>query len=230
MRFQVLQHVPFETPACILDWARPHGIPVMTTRLFENQSYPNQMDFDALIIMGGPMGVHDEGEFTWLHNEKRFIEKAIISEKKILGICLGAQLLAHVLGAKVYRNMEKEIGWFPVKLTVEGQQHPFLRDLPASFNAFHWHGDTFEIPEHGVRIAENRACSNQGFVIGDRIIGLQFHLESTAGSVRELVDNARHEIQPGRWIQSEEVLMDQTNLFVAQSNRWMASILSRWIL
>ncbi|NQT24215.1 type 1 glutamine amidotransferase [candidate division KSB1 bacterium] len=230
MRLHVLQHVPFETPAYILDWARGRNLPVMTTPLYQAPNYPNQMDFDALVIMGGPMGVHDEGEHHWLKNEKHFIEKAIISEKKILGICLGAQLLASVLGAKVYKNPDKEIGWYPVSLSGDGQSNPLLKDLPATFNAFHWHGDTFDIPEHGIRIAESKACTNQGFVMNNHIIGLQFHLESTTTSIKELVENGRSELVEGKWIQNEEVLMNQTDQHVAESNRWMASILNKWIM
>ena len=228
MRIHILQHVPFETPAYILNWAQHKEFPIATTHLYRSPSYPNQMDFDALVIMGGPMGVHDERKYSWLHNEKRFIEKTIVSEKKILGICLGAQLLADVLGAKVVPNEEKEIGWSPVKLTGDGQNHPLLKDLPVSFHAFHWHGDRFDIPEHGIRIAESQACANQGFVMNSHIIGLQFHLESTVKSIQDLVDNGRSELVSGTWIQNEETLLNETPRYVSESNRYMAAILDRW--
>lgn len=229
MRLHILQHVHFEAPAHILSWAGSKRLSVSKTDLFKTHLFPNLSDFDALAILGGPMGVHDEGEFPWLYAEKRFIEKAILMEKKILGICLGAQLLASVLGARIIQNPEKEIGWYPVHLTPEGQDHPLIQDLPASFVAFHWHGDTFEIPEHGRRIGKSDACQNQGFVMNNHIIGLQFHLESTKESVESLVLHGGHEIEEAKWIQDAATMTEKTDQHGQQSNGLMESILDRWI-
>lgn len=230
MRLHVLQHVPYETPAAILGWAVRNGSLVTVTRLYRNPAFPDPADFDALVVMGGPMSVHDEKEYLWLNPEKRFLEKSMEADKSILGVCLGAQLLAHVLGARVRRNAEKEIGWFPVRWTPEGKAHPLFRGLPDTFHAFHWHGDMFEIPEQAARIAQSRACANQGFVLERRVLGLQFHLEATPGSVRELVENGRSELVSGRWIQDEAGLMRGAEAYGPESNRCMAAILDRWVL
>lgn len=118
-------------------------------------------------------------------------------------VCLGAQLIADVMGARVYRHSHREIGWFPVKLTAEGEASPLFGELPREFTAFHWHGDTFDIPADAVRTAKSEGCVNQAFEYDGRVVGLQFHLELTAGSVQALVANCREEIVEGPYVQSE---------------------------
>lgn len=155
--------------------------------------------------MGGPMGVHDEKKHPWLKAEKQFIENAIKSDKVVIGICLGAQLIADVLGAKVFPSQYKEIGWFPVHLTNEGKK--VLGDFPEDFTAFHWHGDTFDLPSGAKHLAGSVACKNQAFLY-DKVLGLQFHLESTEASVKALIDNCRQEIVPASHIQNEESILN----------------------
>ena len=138
-------------------------------------------DFDWLIILGGPMNIYEEDKYPWLSKEKEFIHQAIASDKIVLGICLGAQLMADVLGGKVQRNVHREIGWFPVKLMPESKASRIFRVLPEEFMALHWHGDTFELPPGAVHTAESQACKNQAFELG-KAIGLQFHLESSLDS------------------------------------------------
>ncbi len=157
--------------------------------MFQGAPLPAHDDFDLLVVMGGPMSVHDEREYPWLKLEKQFIEHALRAGKRILGICLGAQLLADVLGARVYRAKEKEIGWFPVRKRPEAIVSPWASGLPDSFLAFHWHGETFDLPAGAVHLAETDVCSNQAFEIDGRVLALQFHLEVTPDSVRQL---ARH--------------------------------------
>lgn len=231
MRLHFIQHVPFETPAFILDWAVKNKFDISMTRLYEeNSQFPNLSDIDGLIIMGGPMGVYDEGDYPWLYNEKRFVEKAIITEKKIFGVCLGAQLLASVLGAKVKKHSQKEIGWFPVSKTADGQNHPLLKDLPDTFEAFHWHGDTFGIPEHGNRVFSSEACQNQGFVMNNHIIGLQYHIELKSESIDALIENCGDEIADEPWIQQPETIRDKSLKLLKQSNDMTESLLNRWIV
>jgi GMP synthase-like glutamine amidotransferase len=117
MRIQVLQHVPFEGLGSISPWATEKGYAVRTCGLFRDDPLPDPEQFDWLIVLGGPMGVYDEARHPWLVDEKRLIEAALRAEKTVLGICLGAQLIATVLGKKVTRNQQREIGWFPLKLT-----------------------------------------------------------------------------------------------------------------
>src|SRR5690606_32591469 len=113
----------------------------------------------------------------WMKEEKKLIEKAILKGKRVIGICLGAQLIADVLGARVFPNKEKEIGWFPIELTEEGQKSPFFAGFNKTETVFHWHGDTFEIPKGAEHIASSKVCENQAFLFDHKVLGLQFHLE-----------------------------------------------------
>ncbi len=171
------------------------------------------------------MGVHDEKKFGWLNREKHFIENAIGAGNTVLGICLGAQLIADVLGATVKKNNHKEIGWFPVSTTPENKDVAVTGFLPDSFTVFHWHGDTFEIPSGSVRVASSEACKNQGFVLDDRIVGLQFHLEITEDSLEEMVRNGRQELAPGRYVQGEQTLLSNGNSLKA-NNEYMSIIMN----
>lgn len=204
MKIHYLQHVPFEDVAYMGNWAKENGVHLGRTRLYENEPYPSLSNFDVLIIMGGPMGVYDEQDYPWLKTEKAFIRKAIHNKKIVVGICLGAQLIAAALGAKVYQNSFKEIGWFPVYKTPRAQNTSLGKILPKSFMAFHWHGDTFDIPKGAVHLAESKACKNQAFLYLNRVIALQFHLESTQSSIESLIQNCREELISAPFIQTAD--------------------------
>ncbi len=207
MRIHYLQHVPFENLANIEGWAVSRGHSLTCTRLFSGESLPDPDSFDWLIIMGGPMNIYEHDKHPWLAEEKRFIGRAIASGRMVLGICLGAQLMADVLGAEVVKNENREIGWFTVDLTAEAKASSLFSVLPRSFTAFHWHGDTFAIPPGAVRAAFSRGCANQAFVLG-RAVGLQFHLESSEESLEHLLENCAAELGQGHspFVQSEEEL------------------------
>jgi GMP synthase-like glutamine amidotransferase len=208
MNIQYIQHVPFETPGQILVWAEEHGHSVTGSRVYAGEALglPALEALDWLVVMGGPMSVGDEKAHPWLTVEKRFIEAALKKNKTILGICLGAQLLASVLGANVFRNRHREIGWFDVKLNRDAATFPVTRGLPRKFCPLHWHGETFDIPRGAVNIAESKACTNQAFVYGGRAVGLQFHLEMTERGVSDLVENCRNEIETAPYIQKPETI------------------------
>jgi GMP synthase-like glutamine amidotransferase len=205
MRIHYIQHVPFEDLANIESWARSRGHDLSRTLLFSDEMLPEMADFDWLIIMGGPMNIYEDKKYPWLTMEKEFIRRAIASDKIVLGICLGAQLMADVLGSSVRRNEYREIGWFAVSLTEEGGLSPIFSVLPERFVALHWHGDTFGIPPGAVRTAESQACANQAFIKG-RSIGLQFHLESSLDSIDHLLENCADELTDGPFVQSQEEL------------------------
>lgn len=185
MRVHVLQHVAFETPGRLIEEIRHRGYSLQTTALYDGAPLPNRSDFDILIIMGGPMSVHDEAEFPWLRPEKELIAKSIREGKKVLGICLGAQLIAEVCGGRVYRASEKEIGWLPVR---------WMGGLETM--EFHWHGETFDLPREAVLLASTKTCVNQAFRLGDNVLALQFHPEVTEELIHAMVDNEGWELKP----------------------------------
>lgn len=202
MKIHYLQHVPFEDVSYMGNWAKENGIHFSRIRVYEYDPYPHLSDVEALIIMGGPMGARDDQIYPWLKSEKAYIRKAIQKNKIVVGVCLGAQLIAMVLGAKVYPNPHKEIGWFPVHKTPQAHNTSIGKILPESFMAFHWHGNTFDIPKGAVRLAESKVCKNQAFVYLNRVIALQFHLESTQSSIDSLIQNCRDELISAPYIQT----------------------------
>jgi GMP synthase-like glutamine amidotransferase len=190
---------------------------------------PSVDAIDALIVMGGPMGVYDEHEYPWLVAEKAFIERCILSGKKVLGICLGAQLLSVCLGSEVHRASNKEIGWFPVAPTEASKGIPWLHELfMARPVVFHWHGDQFGIPETGLNLLLSAANSNQAFYYNERIIGLQFHLEVTEETLRQMVEHGVEELVDGTYIQTAEKIVSETGN-IGASNQMMKAILECWL-
>lgn len=202
MNVHYLQHVPFEGLGSIASWMRMGGHHLSVTRFFQNDLLPGVDKIDWLIVMGGPMGACDDDKFPWLSSEKRFIKEAIREGKTVIGICLGAQLIASVLGARVYPNRFKEIGWFPIKMMDAGKNSSLFDFFPENLEVFHWHGDTFDLPAGAVHIARSEACQNQAFVYAEKVIGLQFHLECTNAGVAQLLENCSEELIEGSYIQT----------------------------
>ncbi|MGE5293379.1 MAG: type 1 glutamine amidotransferase [Solirubrobacterales bacterium] len=207
MRVHYLQHVPFEDAANIAVWAEKRGHTVTRTRLHMGEPLPEVLDVGLLAIMGGPMNVYQYRDFPWLKQETAFIMRALEAGIPTVGVCLGAQLLADVLGAKVVQNPHVEIGWFPVRSTPEARDSDLFRDMPAEFTAFHWHGDTFGIPPGAKRLAESDACPRQAFEYERFVLGLQFHLEYTAGSIRSMLAHCGHELTGGPFVQDEDRIL-----------------------
>ena len=223
MHIHWLQHVPFEGLGMIRTWASQRGHTLSCTRFWAADQLPEPDSMDLLVVMGGPMGVHEERLYPWLVEEKKFIRRAVDEKRVILGICLGAQLLASVCGAAVYQHSEKEIGWFPVSR--ENKIPTWAEEiLPAQLTMFHWHGDTFDMPDSAILLCSSSACRNQGFVIDDRIIALQFHPEMTSAGVATLVDNCRSELVTSLWVQNEQQILNG-HVHMAATNRVMEKLL-----
>ncbi len=203
MRIHSLEHEPFEGLANIEVWAKKKGHSISRTLLFNNEELPDISDFDWLVIMGGSMNIYEEEKYPWLREEKNFIAEAIAGKKIVMGICLGSQLIADVLGGRVSKNKYKEIGWFPVSLTREAKNSSIFSTFPGTFIAFHWHGDTFKIPPGAARIAQSEGCANQAFEYG-RVIGLQFHIEYSVDSINLMLQNCADEIVDGKYIQAAD--------------------------
>jgi len=225
MRAHYMQHVPFEGLGSIETWLTKTGYQISATRLFESEALPAVHDIDLLVIMGGPMSVNDESAYPWLIVEKEFIRDAIHAGKTVLGICLGAQLIATALGARVYPNAVKEIGWFP--LTRIAPRAGLMSSFPESVDVFHWHGETFDLPSGATRLASSKACDNQAFQVGDTVVGLQFHLETTPASAQAIVTNCRAELVPSETVQSEAEILAAHPSKYELINRLMDDLLSR---
>jgi GMP synthase-like glutamine amidotransferase len=214
LKLHCLQHAAFEGPSLILDWAKARGHSFQLAPLFEKSHFPSLGEFDGLIVMGGPMGVYDNDRFPWLDQEIALIAEAIKSGKKVLGVCLGAQLIAAALNSRVYPHSEKEIGWFNVEKT--GSQTDLFRDFPSPCKVLHWHGDTFELPKGAVHVLRSKACENQAFVYGSNVLALQFHLETTRASLQGMVDALHAEVEDNqrkgaRHVQSVEEILNSAS-------------------
>jgi GMP synthase-like glutamine amidotransferase len=224
MHAHYLQHVQFEGLGYIRPWLVSEGYDISSTQLFESTSFPSLDGLDLIVVMGGPMSVNDEDGYPWLSKEKEFIRNAIDSGIPVLGICLGAQLIASAMGANVYPILEKEIGWFPVRGTPHNSKSLF--SFPSTINAFHWHGETFELPRGGMRLASSEGCLTQAFQIGTNAIGLQFHLETTPESAQAIVSNCRDELVPSRYVQTEAEILSASPDTYAAINSLMSDVLT----
>lgn len=227
MRIQVLQHVPFEGPAGIADWAASRGHPLTVSHLYRGDPLPALDDFDRLVVMGGPMGIYDEEEHPWLVPEKALLGDAIGAGKTIVGVCLGAQLLADCLGARVHRNAHNEIGWLPIELTADGLADPVFGPLAPGLTVYHWHGDTFPLPRGAVHLARSAGCEHQAFLYRGRVLGLQFHLETTPESLSSLVANCADEIVPGPYVQGAALMLAASPADFARINTALFGVLDR---
>ncbi len=222
MRVHVFQHAPFEDLGSIRGWLNGRGAEVQYTRFFAGDTLPVLDEIDMLIAMGGPMSVNDEADHPWLKAEKQAMREAIAMDMPVLGVCLGAQLIASALGARVYPNAVKEIGWFPIQ-GVQGPELGFA--FPSESTVFHWHGETFDLPDGAIHLARSEACAHQAFLFKRNVMGLQFHLEMMADGLCEIVENCRRELIGGPYVQSESELLTIPESQYMATNKLMNEIL-----
>jgi GMP synthase-like glutamine amidotransferase len=222
-----MQHAPFEGLGSIAAWLDAAGARVTGTRLFAGEALPAPQDADWVIALGGPMSVNDESALPWLAAEKRFLRQAIREGKTVLGICLGAELIASALGARVYPGAHREVGWFPVERVeapTAGGGSAAAPPLPPRFTAFHWHGEIFELPRGAAHLARSAGCENQAFSLGARVVGLQFHLETTPEAAQALCASCPQDLAPGRYVQTAAEMLGDAERF-REANRLMANLL-----
>jgi len=181
----VLQHIACEPPGVFEDVLVDRGATIHRVELDEGDRLPDWRAFDLIVAMGGPMSVNDEGDHPWLVDEKRLIGEAVQAGVGYWGACLGVQLLASALGARVYAGPEPEVGVLPVTLTDEGMNDPVMGGLPRELPALQWHGDTFDLPEAAVLLASSPTYANQAFRYSRAAYGVQFHVEVTGDMARE---------------------------------------------
>lgn len=224
MKILTLTHVPFEDAAGIEAWAEARGHTLEYTQLYLNDVLPSLKSFDMLAIMGGPMNIYEHKAYPWLAKEKKFIRRAIDANKKVIGICLGAQLIADALGGSVTANTHKEIGWHKIKLSSRAAQSVAMSTLPSEMAVFQWHGDTFSIPPGAVHLGSSTVCTNQAFQYCQHVLALQFHIEYTVESIEKMLTHCADELVDAPYIQSPEQIRAAYDQIV-QTNEWLYTLL-----
>ena len=207
--FLVIQHEPLEGPGTIAEEIRASGHTLRILRLDQKERVPaDPTPFAGLVVMGGTMGVYDQDKFPHLKEEIALLGKAVQADKPVLGICLGAQLLAAAVGAEVKAG-EKEIGWFPVHKMPDACKDPVLRRLPENFQALMWHGDHFPLPRGAIYLLATQKCACAGFRLGKKAYGLVPHLEMTAAMIDEMVSSSRKELAAAQ-VEPAQILEDSS--------------------
>ena len=201
MKIQILQHSQTDTPALINDWILARNHQASVAHVYKNEIPNSALDFDFLIVLGGDMNVDQEDKHPWLKTEKKFIETCLKNNKTTLGICLGGQLIAEVLGASVKKNHQWEIGWHPVEMTAPSA---FTKNWPNQLSFFHWHEYTFDLPSGAKHLARSEACENQAYLYGSNVFGVQFHPEVTEKWISAALTPPHP--APGRFIQSPSAI------------------------
>lgn len=227
MTLYALQHVPFEGTAAVGRWAERHAIPVEPVPVYQGAALPDPDACQRIVVLGGPMNIHEEQSHPWLAEEKAFLRRAIDGGARVLGLCLGGQLLADCLGASVVPGPHKEIGWFPVRFSEAARAHPLFQGFPEALEVMHWHGDTFSLPPGCSRVAASPACPEQGYVHeSGRVVGLQFHMEWDRAAVQALVEHCPEDLEPGPFVQEPATMLRDDAPFEA-ANAWMERLLDR---
>ena len=203
MKMHSFQHVPYEGLDRIGPWLQSRGHTATVTRFYAGDPLPEMEDIDGLIVMGGPMGVYEADQYPWITAEMAFIRRLVDSGKKVLGICLGSQLIAGALGAKVYPHTEKEIGWWPVQFAPYPVQGTPLDVFGPAAVMYHWHGDTFDLPAGATLLASSAACRHQAFALGPNVLALQFHPEISEETIGRWVAESGSIKSPGGFVMSE---------------------------
>ena len=225
MSILFIQHVAQEGPGIFKQVLDEHAIPFHTRKIFLEVSFVLPADCRGVIILGGPMNIDEEPDYPFLAEEKAFIRELIRKEVPLLGICLGAQLIAQAAGGRVYKADEKEFGWYQVELTEDGERDCLFQGFPRSYTVFQWHGDTFEIPPHGTLLVTAEGCPNQGLKIGKRAYGIQFHLEADARMINGWLASEK---DTGRVI-STTISEQETTAKSADCLRWGKKLLTNFL-
>jgi len=227
-RVLVLQHSPPETLGILADVFRERGVAPEYVRLFQSEPVPSRLEgTDGLVILGGPMGVRDRGTYPFLDAEMKLLEEALAARKPILGVCLGSQLLAAALGARVTLGRKKEIGWHHVQLRDAVMSDPLWSGMDRTFTAYHWHGDVFDLPQGAVSLAQSEATQHQAFRLGQNAYGFLFHLEVTENIIREMIRTFSEDLleqnMDGGW------MMEKAQSHLAALHRIGRTVFGRWV-
>lgn len=208
MKIHVIKHAAFENLGTIRAWAEEHQHTLTQTHTYRDEILPPVDSFDFLILMGGPQSPRETEASPYLLDEIALIKKAVDKNKSILGICLGAQLIGEALGAKTEKSPHKEIGFHPVTLLEKAETDPIFSKFSSEFDVMHWHNDMPGLPKDAVLLAKSEGCPRQAFRVGDRIYGLQFHMESTYSLIEGMIKHCARDFAPGKYIRSPEEILN----------------------
>lgn len=229
MTLMCFQHSPLEGPSLIKDWAQSRGHDLRIHPWHANGSAPYRGGWDALVVLGGPMAVYERDRYSWIKEEQRLIRQTLDQGKQVLGICLGAQLLADVLGGRVYPQGHHEIGWFPLFHQKHALDEFLLHDLiEEQPMALHWHGDCFDLPPGCHHLASSEACPNQAFVYERQALGLQFHWEFSRQTLQDMLDNEGLLMPQGPYVQSPARILQQTEALIPGTRMALERLLDRF--
>jgi GMP synthase (glutamine-hydrolysing) len=227
-RLHIFQHTPHEGAGEIAAWAKRRGHALTTTHLYRGETPPPLEAIDWLIVLGGPMNIYEYRNHPWLVAEKNYLRAALSAGKTVLGICLGSQLIADALGGKVFQNPEIEIGWLPVTFDAAavqpGSATPMFAGFPSTLVPLHWHGDTFSLPPGAVNLASSEGCRHQAFAVGDRVVGLQFHLEVGHADVVSFMEGDPI-LGEGTYIQSSTTILEAASMHLPAANAALERLL-----
>jgi GMP synthase-like glutamine amidotransferase len=202
-----LLHAFFEKPGYISNWAEQNDFEIEEIHCWKSPEYPDPKDVKRLLIMGGPMGVYEAKDYLWMLDEIRFIRAVIDAGNNVLGICLGSQLISAAMGAKVYPNDQPEIGWFEVRWNEAAYKHPLTYGVSSHSKVFHYHGDTFDLPEDAVLLASSKGCKHQAYALGNNVLALQFHMEVNHELLEDMLFHG-DELVPDTFVQSKKQIQD----------------------
>jgi GMP synthase (glutamine-hydrolysing) len=223
MRIHCIIHAPFEMPGAVATWVLKKGYSLTFTHTYNGEKLPAVSAFDFLVIMGGPQSPLELNKFPYIANEIILTKQAIQANKPVIGFCLGAQIIGESLGATTQKSPHKEIGQYPIMLTKAAEQDPVFKTMSTTFDVIHWHNDMPGIPPNAVLLAYSEGCPQQAFRYGDRVYGLQFHMEMTQELVEGMIKHCPEDLQAGQYIRSEQELL---NSDFAPMNQKLFSLLN----
>lgn len=226
MNILCITHADFETPGVIQDWAHKNKYHFTICKPYKGEILPTIYEFDLLIVMGGPQGACELDKDPYLYDEVALIKDAITHNKKVLGFCLGAQLIGIALGAQATRSPEKEIGVFPITLTAHAAHDPLLNQLPSEFEVIHWHNDMPGLTSTSEILAASAGCPRQIVKYTPLVYGFQCHLEITHEGIQTMINECGNDLKPSTYTQNEIELLEQNYETI---NQRMHQILNRFV-